>query len=138
MNNVVGFNRRPSSMEGPRASFADVVPGARLFIVGASFNDTKTKISEVEIRGVPRDNGTGIWFVAHTGVRPDGKCGKIETQMSLRDAGIIPNKYNMCRTFTSREDAELYRARFDRHELTHFEHRRYEQIMRKRIKQFGM
>lgn len=138
MNNVVGFYQRPTRMEGPRATVKDVVPGARLFIVGVSFDRLqRTRIHEVEVRSFPKLFNNGHLFARHVGVRRDGKHNRIETDMSLRDSGITPNNYNLCRTFTNREDAQIYKVRMDRHQMTHFEQRVYEQIMRKRLQQYG-
>jgi len=138
MNNIVGFYQQPRHMEGPRATMVDVVPGAILFIVGVSFDRLQpTRISTVEVRSLPKLFNNDRWYAHHVGVRRDGKRNKVVTDMSLRDAGIIPNTYNLCRTFTNREDAEIYKARMDNHQLTHFEQRTFEQIMRKRMQQYG-
>lgn len=44
----------------------------------------------------------------------DLSTGSYTQQFSLRDAGIIPNKYNFHMTFTSLKKAKRYAARMDR------------------------
>lgn len=107
-----------------KAKISDVRQGVTLYYVHAfPHKEISGHITQIFVTERPYHNGTGIFSSGMF------KChDSTETYIcpfSLRDAGIIPNKSNFHKTFTSRKSAERYLARMNRVCLTAAERVKY-------------
>jgi hypothetical protein len=133
MGQVVGFHKRPENVNemSQRALLPQVMPGFRLYVAYALAPDIQQSyVAEVLVKSAPRvvDLGSGpTAMFKYRSVR-DGKVSGFEGELSVRDCGIIANKYNMHCTFLTREAADAYLRRIEAKQFTHFEKRKWDNL----------
>jgi len=114
-------------MENNRVMPDQVKPGCTIFRVTAP-GHRPPRVEELLVKTAPRPHGTNGAMAFKAQQVIDGKPRRFESFCTLQDFGIIINDYNMSMTFHDRANAEAYRDRLIRQDLTAFEHKRLTKV----------